>query len=181
MILAAGKEGIVLLWFDSSTQKWDHDFVGAGLPEASGLRYWGSGSLNICRLGDDPVGYIATCDVSPILRRCSAQFFSLKFISEAFLGNVVAVYTKPQNSTKGAASLKQNLWSRHVVDGFGPLSSDGQTGTIQHVAAIHLSTGTGESFAIVCMEARPPEAIVMNRTYMVEHQRSTNARNSSFS
>ncbi|KAJ7358326.1 hypothetical protein DFH08DRAFT_953498 [Mycena albidolilacea] len=133
MILAAGKEGIFLLWFDTSTQKWDHDVVGAGLPEASGLRYWGSGSLNIFRLGDDPVGYIATYD--------------------AFLGNVVAVYTKPQNSTKCAASLKKNLWSRHVVDGFGPLSSDGQTGTIHHVAAIRLPTGTGESFAIACMGA----------------------------
>ncbi|KAF7354080.1 Aldos-2-ulose dehydratase [Mycena venus] len=131
MILVAGKEGIVLLWFNRSNQKWEYRIVGTGIPQASGLRFWGSGSFDIVRLGDDPVGYIATC--------------------EAFHGNIVCVYTKPQNSTKGAASLKENIWTRHVIDDFGPLSAVEQTGTIHHVAAINLPTGAGDSFAIACM------------------------------
>ncbi|KAJ7649341.1 hypothetical protein DFH06DRAFT_1270608 [Mycena polygramma] len=121
MVLVAGREGIALLWFDDASKKWEHRIIGCGLPQEGTI-------LDVVRVGDDPVGYIATC--------------------EAFHGNIVSVYTKPLHSTKGAASLKENIWMRQVVDDFGHLNS-AHTGTIHHVHAV--DTGT---FAIACMGAR---------------------------
>ncbi|KAJ7660887.1 hypothetical protein DFH06DRAFT_1400283 [Mycena polygramma] len=127
MVLGAGREGIVLLWFDKPSKKWEYRIIGSGVPQEGNNPYWGSGSVDVVRVGDDPVGYIAAC--------------------EAFHGNIVSVYTKPLHSTKGAASLKENIWTRQVVDDFGPLNS-AHTGTIHHVHAV--DTGT---FAIACMGA----------------------------
>ena len=65
MILAAGREGIATLWFDQTGKKWEYAIVGQGLPQdsASNNPYWGSGSVDICKAGNDDVAYIATCEV----------------------------------------------------------------------------------------------------------------------
>jgi hypothetical protein len=63
MVLVAGREGIVLLWFDETTKKWTHNVVGTGHPKEAGNPYWGSGSVDVARVGSDPVGYIACCEV----------------------------------------------------------------------------------------------------------------------
>ncbi|KAI0777979.1 hypothetical protein BC629DRAFT_1582828 [Irpex lacteus] len=68
MLLVSGKEGVVLLWYDSEK-----------------VKYWGAGSVDVCRVGDDDVGYIATC--------------------EAFHGNIVAVYTKSPKHPSPADSF----------------------------------------------------------------------------
>ncbi|KAJ7813859.1 hypothetical protein B0H14DRAFT_3112035 [Mycena olivaceomarginata] len=115
MVLVAGREGIALLWFNNASKK-------------ETIRIGGSGSVDVVRVGDDPVGYIAAC----------------------FHGNIVSVYTKPPHSTKGAASLKEDIWTRRVIDGFGPLNS-AHTGTIHHVHAFH--SGAFDSFGIACMGA----------------------------
>ncbi|KAJ7107338.1 hypothetical protein C8R44DRAFT_637345 [Mycena epipterygia] len=134
MVLVAGKEGIVLLWFNTTSNKWEHHIVGTGSQQKGDNPYWGSGSVDVVRVGDDPVGYIATC--------------------EAFHGNIVAVYTKPPNSTKGAASLKEKIWSRFVIDDFGPVDSGTHTGTIHHVHVTQNATSALDSFGIACMGAR---------------------------
>jgi hypothetical protein len=64
MILVAGREGIVLLWFDKGKNNWQYNVVGTGLPRSGNNPYWGSGSVDICRVADDEIGYIATCEVS---------------------------------------------------------------------------------------------------------------------
>ncbi|KAJ6600286.1 hypothetical protein DFH09DRAFT_1127960 [Mycena vulgaris] len=130
MVLVAGREGIALLWFNNG--KWEHSIVGSGLPRNGDNPYWGSGSVDVVCVGDDPVGYIAAC--------------------EGFHGNIVSVYTKPPHSTKGAASLKENIWTRRVIDDFGPLNL-AHTGTIHHVHAFHSATGAFDSFGIACMGA----------------------------
>lgn len=65
MVLVAGREGIVLLWFNQGTKKWDHKVIGTGLPRKGDNPYWGSGSVDVARVGDDPIGYIPTCEVCP--------------------------------------------------------------------------------------------------------------------
>ncbi|KAI0689663.1 hypothetical protein BC835DRAFT_1418344 [Cytidiella melzeri] len=47
MLLVSGKERIVLLWYDT-------------------IKYWGAGSVDVCRVGDDDVGYIATCETGTL-------------------------------------------------------------------------------------------------------------------
>ncbi|KAJ7028773.1 hypothetical protein C8F04DRAFT_1212107 [Mycena alexandri] len=106
--------------------------------------YWGSGSVDFVRVEDDPVGYITTC--------------------EAFHGNHVAVYTKPLNAAKGADSLKENIWTRRVIDDFGPLNS-AHTGTIHHVNTIPNPTGAIDSFGIACMGA-PQHRLTNQGVYM---------------
>ncbi|KAI0316808.1 hypothetical protein OF83DRAFT_1172533, partial [Amylostereum chailletii] len=144
MVVVSGREGIVLLWFDSDGQKWSYNVVGEGLlpPAPSSPGYWGSGSVDVCRVGDDDVGYIATC--------------------EAFHGNTVAVYTKSEDAPKGATSLKSSsYWTRTVIDSYGPLDSESHTGTVHHVAAVPLAGSDVESFAIACMGA--PTGVAANQ------------------
>jgi hypothetical protein len=64
MVLVAGREGIALLWFNNASKKWEHRIVGSGLPREGDNPYWGSGSVDVVRVGDDPVGYIAACEVT---------------------------------------------------------------------------------------------------------------------
>lgn len=64
MALVAGKEGISILWFDQSSSQWSHRIIGTGLTNPDPPILYGSGSVDICRVGDDPVGYIVTCEVS---------------------------------------------------------------------------------------------------------------------
>lgn len=63
MVLVAGREGIVLLWFDQMSQAWKYNVIGEGLPKSGNNPYWGSGSVDVCRVGDDEIGYIAACEV----------------------------------------------------------------------------------------------------------------------
>ncbi|KZP26872.1 hypothetical protein FIBSPDRAFT_781712, partial [Athelia psychrophila] len=134
MVIVAGREGTVLLWFDQEAKKWSYNIIGTGLPETKPNPYWGSGSVDICKVGDDSVGYVATC--------------------EAFHGNTVAVYIKDDNATKGPASLKENVWKRVELDNFGPLDTAGFTGTIHNVHAIKIGDNKFDSFGIACMGAR---------------------------
>jgi hypothetical protein len=63
MVLVAGREGVVLLWFDESAKKWEYNVIGTGLPKEGNNPHWGSGTVDIARVGDDPVGYITSCEV----------------------------------------------------------------------------------------------------------------------
>ena len=64
LILVAGREGIVSLWFEASVNLWNFAVLGQGLPQSGNNPYWGSGSVDIAAVEDDPIGYIATCEVS---------------------------------------------------------------------------------------------------------------------
>ncbi|KAL6304158.1 hypothetical protein BKA93DRAFT_785315 [Sparassis latifolia] len=137
MALVAGREGIVLLWFDEDKKKWRYNVVGKGLPQDvdHDNPYWGSGSVDVVRVGSDHVGYIASC--------------------EAFHGNVVSVYIKDNSKApQGAASLMDcSLWKRVVIDDFGPLDSKEHTGTIHNVVSVKVGDSDIDSFAIACMGA----------------------------
>lgn len=63
MALVAGREGTVLIWFDEAKKKWEYNVVGTGIPRQEGNPYWGSGSVDVVRVHDDDVGYVATCEV----------------------------------------------------------------------------------------------------------------------
>ncbi len=76
---------------------------------------------------------------------------------QAFHGNIVAVYTKSHNAPQGAESLKNSsCWTRHVIDDYGPLDVQSQTGTLHHVASVPFARDTvhADSFAVACMGAR---------------------------
>ncbi|KAJ7588972.1 hypothetical protein C8J56DRAFT_1164578 [Mycena floridula] len=111
MVLVAGLEGIVLLCTLNP--------------------YHGSGSVDVARVGDDSVGYIAA--------------------SEGFHGNVVSVYVKNSHGVKGPESLKQNVWRRIQVDSFGPLDNQTHTGTIHNVHTVKVGASESEAFGIACM------------------------------
>ncbi|KAG6867365.1 hypothetical protein C0993_003837 [Termitomyces sp. T159_Od127] len=134
MVLVAGREGIVLLWFDKLSHTWKYNVVGEGLPQSGNNPYWGSGSVDVCRVGDDGIGYIATC--------------------EAFHGNVVSVYVKKSDAPTGVEALKdRNYWKRVVLGEFGALN-DKYTGTLHHVMAVQIGPeSTPQSFALACMGA----------------------------
>lgn len=68
MVIVAGREGTVLLWFDQEAKKWSYNIIGTGLPETKPNPYWGSGSVDLCKVGDDSVGYVATCEVRVFIR-----------------------------------------------------------------------------------------------------------------
>ena len=76
MILAAGREGVATLWFDQTGKKWEYAIVGQGLPQDpdSNNPFWGSGSVDICKAGNDDVAYIATCEVC-LLRVMEIRYF----------------------------------------------------------------------------------------------------------
>ncbi|KAI8970759.1 hypothetical protein BD414DRAFT_427330 [Trametes punicea] len=132
--LVAGREGVVYLYYDLGAGRWTYTVVGTGLPRDGDNPYWGSGSVDVGAVHDDPIGYIATC--------------------EGFHGNVVSVYIKKKGAPKGAASLlKSEYWHRREIDNFGPLNTE-HTGTIHHVVTADFD-GTGvDAFAIACMGAR---------------------------
>ncbi|KAH7098726.1 hypothetical protein BKA62DRAFT_622263 [Auriculariales sp. MPI-PUGE-AT-0066] len=139
MILVAGQEGIVLLWFDIANESWCHSIVGSGIPPptAGEYKFWGSGGLEVCRVGDDPVGYIAAV--------------------EAFHGRYVSVYTKRAGAPAGAEALKDGSnWTRHIVKDFGLASEDGTTGPLHHTMAVPNSNSTTESFGVAAMGVSKP-------------------------
>ncbi|KAI8970758.1 hypothetical protein BD414DRAFT_233610 [Trametes punicea] len=131
--LVAGREGVVYLYYDTDGGKWKYNVVGTGLPQEGDNPYWGSGSVDVGAVHDDPVGYIATC--------------------EGFHGNVVSVYIKKEGAPKGAASLLDSThWERVKIDDFGPLNAE-HTGTIHHVATADFEGVGIDAFAIACMGA----------------------------
>ena len=67
MVLIASREGIVALWADVAAREWRSRVVGSGLPQSGGNPYWGSGSVDVARVGNDAVGYVVTCEVSIFL------------------------------------------------------------------------------------------------------------------
>lgn len=60
--LVAGREGIVYFWFDMNAE-WKSNIVGYGMDKVDGNPFWGSGSVDVGRMDDDPVGYIAATEV----------------------------------------------------------------------------------------------------------------------
>ncbi|QRV80276.1 hypothetical protein RhiJN_08291 [Ceratobasidium sp. AG-Ba] len=136
-ILVAGREGVSLIWFDPKTQEWRWENLGTGLPQErkpSQNPYWGSGSVAAARVGNDSVGYIASC--------------------EAFHGNLVSVYVKPPG-TRPDQIVTSEHWRRFVIDDFGPLKEDPEekdrTGTIHNVTCADLDGSGVDSIIVACM------------------------------
>ena len=149
LILVAGREGIVSLWFEASISRWNFVVLGEGLPQSGSNPFWGSGSVDIAAVENDPIGYIATCEVSckDLLLVYSDMFL------QAFHGNIVSVYLKSPGAPIGPASLKNpSYWRRKVVDDYGPLNSS-FTGTIHNITTI-VSEDKKQGFAAACMGAR---------------------------
>lgn len=46
-LVLAGKDGISVIWFDTSTNNWKSENIGVGLPPTPGNEFWGSGSGEI--------------------------------------------------------------------------------------------------------------------------------------
>lgn len=75
MVVVAGREGITLLWFDRVGQHWSSSNINEGLTLADAgntvAPFLGCGGVEICPVGEDYIGYIATVEVS-MNRRGSA-------------------------------------------------------------------------------------------------------------
>ncbi|KAF7292250.1 hypothetical protein MIND_01252400 [Mycena indigotica] len=148
-ILVSGREGIVYLYYNRS-RGWASTVIGNGLAPQGANPYWGSGSVDIGRVLDDPVGYIATSEVRFPLPPAPL----LTPTPQGFHGNVVSVYIKKDGAPKGAKSLLQSSnWTRVKIDDFGPLNAAQHTGTIHHVAVGDFDDSGIDSFAIACMGA----------------------------
>lgn len=79
MVLIAPREGVVALWADVTPRlAWRSRVVGNGLPQSRGNPYWGSGSVDVARVGNDAVGYIVACEVS-IFRSCRKMLYDVIF------------------------------------------------------------------------------------------------------
>ncbi|KAJ7577587.1 hypothetical protein C8J56DRAFT_798543 [Mycena floridula] len=134
MVLVSGLEGVVLLWFDEKTSKWEYNIVNPGLPPDPSSPYHGAGSVDVASVGDDSVGYIVA--------------------AEGFHGNVVSVYVKNSTGVKGPESLKQNVWRRIQIDSFGPVDNVTNTGTIHNVHTVKSANNQSDSFGIACIGSR---------------------------
>ncbi|XDG05113.1 hypothetical protein ABKA04_004728 [Annulohypoxylon sp. FPYF3050] len=96
-LLVASREGVSWLYFENGG--WKHTSIGPGEPHSSGQSLtsetpgtgdnWGSGNVDVGRVGDDPFAYIATID--------------------PFHGPTVSVYTKCHHGY-------ETSWKRHVLD-----------------------------------------------------------------
>ncbi|KAF8600871.1 hypothetical protein BDV93DRAFT_558972 [Ceratobasidium sp. AG-I] len=131
--LVAGREGISMMWMDEKTEVWQHSNVGTGIPQSRrpfANPYWGSGSVATARVGNDSVGYIASC--------------------EAFHGNLVSIYVKPRG-TRPDNIVTGEHWRRFVIDDFGPLKEEEFTGTIHHVQCADLDGSGVDSIIVACM------------------------------
>ncbi|KAI1097945.1 hypothetical protein F4804DRAFT_326094 [Jackrogersella minutella] len=100
-LLIASREGVSWLYFENG--RWTHKSIGLGEPRSSGQSLtsetpgtgdnWGSGNVDVGRMGADPFAYIATMD--------------------PFHGPSVSVYTKIHHGHD------KTSWKRHVLDIYG--------------------------------------------------------------
>jgi hypothetical protein len=100
-MLVASREGTTRLYYQDNV--WKRDLIGIGEPkdkdqsptsESPGSGdHWGTGCVDVGKVGDDPFAYIATLD--------------------PFHGTTACVYTKINRGMKG------NQWKRHVLDEYG--------------------------------------------------------------
>ncbi|KAI0378907.1 hypothetical protein F5Y04DRAFT_272217 [Hypomontagnella monticulosa] len=100
-LLVASREGVSWLYFENG--RWAHESIGPGelrtpgqssTSETPGIGdNWGSGNVDIGRVGADPFAYIATVD--------------------PFHGPLVTVYTKVHHGHE------RTSWKRHVLDIYG--------------------------------------------------------------
>ncbi|KAL7278519.1 hypothetical protein ACG7TL_007518 [Trametes sanguinea] len=128
--LVAGREGIVYLHYDKKASTWRHTVLGKGLPPTETYPFWGSGSVDVGAVHDDPIGYIGTC--------------------EAFHGNTVSVYIKQEGAPKGAAALLDaKYWKRVQVDDFGTLSPQ-NAGTVHYLRMGDFDRVGVDAFTIAC-------------------------------
>ncbi|KAI9061804.1 hypothetical protein FKP32DRAFT_1677740 [Trametes sanguinea] len=128
--LVAGREGIVYLHYDKNASAWKHTVIGMGLPPTDKYPFWGSGSVDIGAVHDDPIGYIGTC--------------------EAFHGNTVSVYLKQEGAPKGAAALLDaKYWRRLLIDDFGTLSPQ-NAGTVHYLSMGDFDNVGVDAFTIAC-------------------------------
>jgi len=100
-MIIASREGTTRLYFEDG--QWKRDLITSGEPRRPGQSatsespgsgdHWGTGCVDVGRIGDDPFAYIAT--------------------SDPFHGTTTCVYTKTNRGMNG------NEWKRHVLDVYG--------------------------------------------------------------
>jgi hypothetical protein len=96
-LFIASREGINWLYFNEQLQKWIIKNFGEGEQgEKQQTGYYGSACIDIGKVGNDSLAYIATV--------------------EPFHGNVIAVYTK----------TKDSQWKRYVLDVYGYPNEHGE-------------------------------------------------------
>lgn len=101
-MIVASREGTTRLYFENG--EWKRDLISSGEPRRPGQSatsespgsgdHWGTGCVDVGRIGDDPFAYIAT--------------------SDPFHGTTTCVYTKTDRTIDG-----QHGWKRHVLDVYG--------------------------------------------------------------
>jgi hypothetical protein len=121
-LVVSSREGVTIMSYDTTTQRWVHDRIGVGEPQAPHQTadsespgsgdYWGTGSADIGKIGNDPFAYIATLD--------------------PFHGVAACVYTKEETPIDGRIA-----WKRHVLDVYGTPNQ-------------RLMTGDGPGHYITC-------------------------------
>ncbi|KLO04679.1 hypothetical protein SCHPADRAFT_840363, partial [Schizopora paradoxa] len=134
-VLIAGREGVNVLWYNTSNNKWISENVGEGHPEDKGNNnpYWGTGTLAVGRVSDDSTGYIAS--------------------AEAFHGNTISVYIKSKGAPKNKV-VGGSWWKRHVLGDLGPLN-DAHTGSIHYVCCADIDGDGVDEMLVACMGADP--------------------------
>lgn len=118
-LLLASDEGVTWLYWDDARAGWVRELIGTGERsqfQQTGFR--GSGDLNVGRLGDDPMAYVAAL--------------------EPFHGNTVAVYTKQPQGEGGTT------WTRTVLDVYGDPNENGEGPGHQIVGADFDNDGDDE-------------------------------------
>lgn len=134
-ILMASDEGVTWLFYDERKQEWITKLIGTGeLTQFEQTGFRGSGDLNVGRVGDDPMAYVAAV--------------------EPFHGNTVAVYTK---ATDGRPEDVE--WNRVLLDVYGDPNESGEGPGHQIVTADF--DGDGEDEFLVALRGPWPWQGVM--------------------
>ncbi|GAA3115070.1 VCBS repeat-containing protein [Streptomyces rectiviolaceus] len=134
-LLLASDEGVTWMYWDEDKKEWIRTLIGTGeLTQFEQTGFRGSGDLNVGRVGDDPMAYVAAI--------------------EPFHGNTVAVYTK---ATDGPADEVE--WNRVLLDVYGDPNENGEGPGHQIVTADF--DGDGEDEFLVALRGPWPWQGVM--------------------
>ncbi|MCI3927770.1 FG-GAP repeat domain-containing protein [Streptomyces sp. AN091965] len=134
-LLLASDEGVTWMFYDENKKEWVRKLIGTGeLTQFEQTGFRGSGDLNVGRMGEDAMGYVAAV--------------------EPFHGNTVAVYTK---ATDGRPEDVE--WNRVLLDVYGDPNENGEGPGHQIVTADF--DGDGEDEFLVALRGPWPWQGVM--------------------
>ncbi|CAF1126501.1 unnamed protein product [Adineta steineri] len=139
-LIIASSEGLHWFYYNESSQQWTIEKIVDGeQEEKQQTNYYGTGGVDIGRIGNDPIAYIPAI--------------------EPFHGDIVAVYVKSINS-----SSKEIQWQRHILDVYGYPNQNGE-GPGHHVICADFDKDGEDEFLLALRGPAPNEGVYYYKAF----------------